>query len=162
MAANPLTNGKRPHGTESQVGGAPPAKRKPSMKRRIAGAGRPVAQGTARGLALELLSWRRRREQLFGAHLFSEPVWDMMLDLLVHHEQGRMVNVTSLCVASMASFSTALRWIQAMEKEGFVVREPDPHDRRQILVRPTPEFIARFRQFLDAWAAASSFARGGW
>ena len=28
MAANPLTNGKRPHGTESQVGGAPPAKRK--------------------------------------------------------------------------------------------------------------------------------------
>ena len=119
MAANPLTNGKRPHGTGSQVGGAPPAKRKPSMKRRIAGAGRPVAQGTARGLALELLSWRRRREQLFGAHLFSEPVWDMMLDLLVHHEQGRMVNVTSLCVASMASFSTALRWIQAMENNGL-------------------------------------------
>ena len=84
----------------------------------------------------------------------------MMLDLLVHHEQGRMVNVTSLCVASMASFSTALRWIQAMEKEGFVIREPDPHDRRQILVRPTPEFIARFRQFLEAWAAASAIRSG--
>ena len=92
--------------------------------------------------------------------MFSEPVWDMMLDLLVHHEQGRMVNVTSLCVASMASFSTALRWIQAMEKEGFVVREPDPHDRRQILVRPTPEFTARFRQFLEAWAAASAIRSG--
>ena len=140
--------------------GRPPRKRKPGVKRRLGGAGRPAPQGTARGLALELLSWRRRREQLFGAHLFSEPVWDMMLDLLVHHEQGRLVNVTSLCVASMASFSTALRWIQAMEKEGFVIREPDPHDRRQILVRPTPEFVARFRQFLEAWAAASAIRSG--
>ena len=160
MPANTLTNGKRPEGTGTQVGEASPAKRKPALKRRAATAARPALQGTARGLALELLSWRRRREQLFGAHMFSEPVWDMMLDLLVHHEQGRMVNVTSLCVASMASFSTALRWIQAMEKEGFVVREPDPHDRRQILVRPTPEFIARFRQFLEAWAAASAIRSG--
>jgi DNA-binding MarR family transcriptional regulator len=160
MAANPLTNDKQPQGTGAHAGGAPPTKRKPALKRRVAAAARPISPGTARGLALELLSWRRRREQLFGAHLFSEPVWDMMLDLLVHHEQGRMVNVTSLCVASMASFSTALRWIQAMEKEGFVVREPDPHDRRQILVRPTPEFIARFRQFLEAWAAASAIRSG--
>jgi DNA-binding MarR family transcriptional regulator len=160
MSANSLTNGKQPQGMRSQASGSPPAKRKAATKRRIAGPGKTTSQGTARGLALELLSWRRRREQLFGAHLFSEPVWDMMLDLLVHHEQGRLVNVTSLCVASMASFSTALRWIQAMEKEGFVVREPDPHDRRQILVRPTPEFIARFRQFLEAWAAASAIRSG--
>jgi DNA-binding MarR family transcriptional regulator len=160
MAENSLTNGKRPQGTGPQANGAPPTKRKPAMKHRVATPARPAAQGTARGLALELLSWRRRREQLFGAHMFSEPVWDMMLDLLVHHEQGRMVNVTSLCVASMASFSTALRWIQAMEKAGFVVREPDPHDRRQILVRPTPDFIARFRQFLEAWAAASAIRSG--
>jgi DNA-binding MarR family transcriptional regulator len=160
MTANSLTNGKQPQGTGSQASGTPPAKRKPRLKRRVDGSGRPAASGTARGLALELLSWRRRREQLFGAHMFSEPVWDMMLDLLVHHEQGRLVNVTSLCVASMASFSTALRWIQAMEKEGFVIREPDPHDRRQILVRPTPEFIARFRQFLESWAAASAIRSG--
>jgi DNA-binding MarR family transcriptional regulator len=160
MTANSLTNGKRPQGASSQASGAPPSKRKPSLKRRVGGSGRTASPGTARGLALELLSWRRRREQLFGAHMFSEPVWDMMLDLLVHHEQGRLVNVTSLCVASMASFSTALRWIQAMEKEGFVVREPDPHDRRQILVRPTPAFIARFRQFLEAWAAASAIRSG--
>jgi DNA-binding MarR family transcriptional regulator len=145
----------------ARPGGASPAKRKSPPKRRVGGAGGASPQGAARGLALELLSWRRRREQMFGAHMFSEPVWDMMLDLLVHHEQGRLVNVTSLCVASMASFSTALRWIQAMEKEGFVVREPDPHDRRQILVRPTPEFIARFRKFLESWAEASAARLGG-
>jgi len=154
MSADSLTNGKPPQGMRSEASGSPPTKRKPAAKRRVAGG--PGSKGTARGLALELLSWRRRREQMFGAHMFSEPVWDMMLDLLVHHEQGRLVNVTSLCVASMASFSTALRWIQAMEKEGFVVREPDPHDRRQILVRPTPEFISRFRLFLESWAEASA------
>jgi DNA-binding MarR family transcriptional regulator len=154
MPANSLGNGKSARAP--RAGGVPPAKRKAVVKRRLAAVARPAETTEARSLALELLSWRRRREQLFGAHMFSEPVWDMMLDLFVHHEQGRLVNVTSLCVASMASFSTALRWIQVMEKEKLVVREPDPHDRRQILVRPTPEFIARFRQFLDDWAGASA------
>jgi DNA-binding MarR family transcriptional regulator len=161
MSANSLTNGKRAHGAGARASTIPPAKAKAAAKRRATALGKSNSPGTAGDLALELLSWRRRREQLFGAHLFSEPVWDMMLDLLVHHEQGRLVNVTSLCVASMASFSTALRWIQAMEKEGFIVREPDPHDRRQILVRPTPEFISRFRQFLEGWAEASAARMGG-
>jgi DNA-binding MarR family transcriptional regulator len=161
MSANSLTNGKRAQGTAAQAGGAVPGKRKAAPKRQAGGARRTASQGSAQALALELLSWRRRREQLFGAHMFSDPVWDMMLDLLVHHEQNRLVNVTSLCVASMASFSTALRWIQAMEKEGFIVRQPDPHDRRQILVRPTPEFVARFRPFLDSWAEASAARLNG-
>ena len=161
MSANSLTNGKRAQGIGARTGTVPPGKRKAGAKERGAAAAKTVSKGAAGDLALELLSWRRRREQLFGAHLFSEPVWDMMLDLLVHHEQGRLVNVTSLCVASMASFSTALRWIQAMEKEGFIVREPDPHDRRQILVRPTPDFIACFRQFLGGWAEASAARMGG-
>ena len=161
MSANSLTNGKGAQPMGARSGNIPSSKRKVVSKRRGAAADKTPSKGSAGELALELLSWRRRREQLFGAHLFSEPVWDMMLDLLVHHEQGRLVNVTSLCVASMASFSTALRWIQAMEKEGFIVREPDPHDRRQILVRPTLEFIARFRQFLDSWAEASASRLGG-
>jgi len=160
MTANSLTNGKRAQGMGAPTGAVPPGKRKAGTKRRVAASGKIMSRGTAGDLALELLSWRRRREQLFGAHLFSDPVWDMMLDLLVHHEQGRLVNVTSLCVASMASFSTALRWIQAMEKEGFIVREPDPHDRRQILVRPTSDFVTRFRQFLDGWSEASAARLG--
>lgn len=162
MTANSLSNGKGAQAMGTQGRNLPSDQRKAASRRRRGGVGgKTLSKAAAGDLALELLSWRRRREQLFGAQLFSEPVWDMMLDLLVHHEQGRLVNVTSLCVASMASFSTALRWIQAMEKEGFIVRVPDAHDRRQILVRPTPEFIARFRQFLESWAEASAIRLGG-
>jgi DNA-binding MarR family transcriptional regulator len=90
-------------------------------------------------LALRLIKVRRRREMIFGAKLFGEPVWDMLLDLFVENLRQKPVSVSSLCIASAVPLSTALRWIDSMEEAGLCKRFPDPDDGRRAFVGLTLE-----------------------
>ncbi len=80
---------------------------------------------------------RRLREQFFGRELFSDPVWDMLLDLMAAYVERRNVSVSALCHASCAPMSTALRWIDRMIEAGLVERIPDSSDHRRIFVSLT-------------------------
>ena len=74
---------------------------------------------------------RRLRDQFFGATLFEDPGWDMLLDLYAAElEQGR-VSVSSLCIAAAVAPTTALRWIARMTDTGLFERRPDLLDRRR-------------------------------
>lgn len=84
--------------------------------------------------AEQMLRMRREREKIFGKHLFADPCWDMLLDLYVALRKGRVISVSSLCVAAAVPASTALRWIDILVKQDLVLREPDPKDKRRILV----------------------------
>lgn len=77
---------------------------------------------------------RRRRAEAFGADLFADPVWDMMLDLLAARLEGRPVSTSSLCIAAGVPGTTALRWIRLATERGLFVRVADPRDRRGVLV----------------------------
>jgi DNA-binding MarR family transcriptional regulator len=76
---------------------------------------------------------RRQREHYFGAlaEAFSEPAWDLMLDLFIARREGRRVSVTSAAIAANVPSTTALRWIMLLEEQGVVSREPDARDRRR-------------------------------
>jgi len=63
---------------------------------------------------------RRRREKLLGAKLFADPAWDMLLTLYADYLAKRRVSVSSLCIASMAPNTTALRWIKQLVEVGLV------------------------------------------
>lgn len=79
---------------------------------------------------------RRLREKTFGLNgLFSDPAWDMLLDLFIARLEGRAISVTSACIASCVPTTTALRWISVLEKGGVICRQSDHKDKR--------------RQFLD-------------
>ena len=100
--------------------------------------GKKVVTNTADNPALAwaelMLRLRREREEVFGKHLFADPCWDMLLDLYVALRRGRVISVSSLCVAAAVPASTALRWIEILVQQGLVLREPDPKDKRRILV----------------------------
>lgn len=81
-------------------------------------------------IAKQELSIRRRRSETFGAEMFGEPAWDMLLDLVIQRTEKRRVTVTSACVASCAPLTTALRWISVLEAEGLVTRVKCDTDRR--------------------------------
>lgn len=87
----------------------------------------PPSQVAARVLAL-----RRKRDTLLPAELFGEPAWDMLLDLFVQQSQGRRVSITSLCLASAAPQTTALRSIGLMEAAGLIERAHSPSDHRVV------------------------------
>lgn len=81
-------------------------------------------------LARQLLKLRRKRKDHLPADIFGEPGWEMLLDLFVQKHLGKQVNVTSLCHATDASATTALRYIELLIKKELAQRYSSPHDRR--------------------------------
>jgi DNA-binding MarR family transcriptional regulator len=96
-------------------------------------------------IAEGILQTRRLREDLFGAEMFADPAWDMLLHLFVNAERGRSVPVSCLCVASAVPQSTALRWIDTMTNAKLVTRRPDPQDARRQLIALTAEAMRLMR-----------------
>jgi DNA-binding MarR family transcriptional regulator len=86
--------------------------------------------------ARRLLLFRRLRSRVFPAAMFGEPAWDILLALYAAPDQQRpsLAAITDLVGAPA---TTALRWIDYLEAQGSVVREPDTLDRRVALVSLT-------------------------
>lgn len=77
----------------------------------------------------------------------------MLFDLFVAHEQERTVSVSSLCIASGAAPTTALRQIGQLEARGLVTRREDERDRRRTWVSPTPRALELVGGLLEDWGA---------
>lgn len=92
-----------------------------------------------RAAILAELRIRRQRDQRFGADLFRDPAWNMMLDLARHRIDRKRCAVTSACIASGVPPTTALRWIEMLIDRGLVVREPDENDARRAWLSLTDE-----------------------
>lgn len=94
---------------------------------------------------------RQRRGEFFDDKLIGEPAWDMLLDLFIHSVRGQVVSTTSLCIASCAAPTTALRWIAVLEQADLVERRPDAVDDRLKLVHLTPKGFKAMRRWLTDW-----------
>lgn len=101
--------------------------------------------------AQALYELRRARDTFFGRHadLFSEPAWDILLDLFIAHERGIRVSVGSACIGACVSQSTGLRWIATLEHRGLVKRESDVLDGRRTFVSLTPEARVTLSSYLE-------------
>jgi DNA-binding MarR family transcriptional regulator len=93
---------------------------------------------------------RRKRQRHFAMleRDFGEPVWDVMLDLFIAGREKRRVSVSSACIAADVPPTTALRWIQHMEEQAVVVREPDPTDRRRTYLRLSEPIAAAMECYI--------------
>lgn len=101
--------------------------------------------------ARRLYALRRRRGVIFGnAELFSEPAWDILLDLFIAHRENKSVSVSSACIGSAAPPTTGLRWLGILAKEGLVAREADPADHRRVMVRLTDRGLAGMERFFES------------
>lgn len=92
---------------------------------------------------------RRLRERFFDAELFSDPAWDILLELFHSELCQHRVAVSSLCIAANVPTTTALRWITAMTDSGLLCRKPDPHDRRRAYVELSPYASSRMRHYFS-------------
>ena len=90
---------------------------------------------------------RRLRGRYFPDHLFADPAWDMLLDLLQAELAQLRVPVSSLCIAAAVPATTALRWLKSMTEEGIFVRRADPHDGRRVFVELSPQASSAMRRY---------------
>jgi hypothetical protein len=101
-----------------------------------------------------ILRQRQKRSDLFGAELFADPAWDMLLDLTAARAEHRRVSITSLCIASGVPATTALRWIGQMVDVGLFERVKDSDDARRAFVALTDRSVeAMARYFADVTPA---------
>ncbi|WP_422059840.1 winged helix DNA-binding protein [Sphingopyxis sp.] len=103
---------------------------------------------------------RRTRDRLFGMDLFAEPAWDMLLDLYIQRHRGRQVSIHSLCIAAAVPQTTALRWINKLDANGLVVREPCQHDNRVIHASLSAAGTDLMERYLLGQLGASGAAAG--
>ena len=114
------------------------------------------ARGCAPGLTDERLvtavGWMRARDErdrVFGADLFFDPAWNMLLDLYVNERRGSVVSVSSLCIAARVPSTTALRWLTMLEKRGLIGRRADDYDRRRSFLFLTEDGRSKIEATLD-------------
>ena len=94
---------------------------------------------------------RARRARIFSNVMFGEAAWNMLLALYVTDQSGRRHTVSGLGNLSGAPATTALRWLDFLEREeGLVTRRPNPTDRRIYMV----ELTDKAREALDAYFSA--------
>lgn len=85
----------------------------------------------------DLIQQRRLRDGFFAPGLFSDPAWDILLDLTAARLDGDSVSMTSACIAAAVPTTTALRWVGVLVAAGLVERYPDRRDKRRVNVRLT-------------------------
>lgn len=99
--------------------------------------------------AKSIVAFRRKRDGLLGDALFSDPAWDILLDLYIAHHEGSRVSVSSCCIGSSTPPTTALRWITILEKRGLVRRQADDLDRRRSYLQLTTATYDALHQLLE-------------
>lgn len=110
--------------------------------------------------AIAWLRSRDERDRVFGADLFFDPAWNMLLDLYVNERRGAVVSVSSLCIAARVPSTTALRWLTLLERRGLIGRRPDDYDRRRSFLFLTGDGRAKIEATLDRAASAGRSAAG--
>lgn len=81
---------------------------------------------------------RRRREQVFSIDYFSDPAWDILLELERSHRLGTRLAVTDIGIEPRIPLTTVLRYLARLENDGLISRRVDPGDRRRVFVSLTP------------------------
>ena len=98
-----------------------------------------------------LLTLRRGREELFGAELFSDPAWDIVLELYGARLGGHSVRRSDLARSLKAPRSAITRWVAALIEAGHV--EADPIDPERVELSDSG--AAKMAQLVDRFGAAS-------
>lgn len=99
----------------------------------------------------ELKSIRRDRSTYFPDELFSDPCWEMLLDLYDARLGAEEVTVTSLGAASGVPLTTALRRMEALQKHGLIDRVEDSDDKRRTIMKLTEHGLRAVENFFEAY-----------
>jgi DNA-binding MarR family transcriptional regulator len=95
-----------------------------------------------------LMRERKNRHHYFPDYSFGEPVWDILLDLYVARCTGKLISVSSACIAAGVPPTTGLRYVTMMTHEGLIERSADPSDCRKFYVSISDDMHDAMRKYL--------------
>jgi DNA-binding MarR family transcriptional regulator len=102
---------------------------------------------------LSVLFVRRARSRIFGEHLFSDPAWDIILELFAARLGGKGLSLSELVVAVGSPASTTTRWVAILTHRGLVETKATATTSGPI-VELTTAGGAKMEQLAGQWASA--------
>jgi DNA-binding MarR family transcriptional regulator len=93
--------------------------------------------GGAAALAKSIIRARHQRSRFLPPKLFSDPAWDILLELYAAEIAQRRMTVGQVCAGANVPATTGLRWLNTLEQTGLVERRADPFDARRFFVSLT-------------------------
>jgi DNA-binding MarR family transcriptional regulator len=81
---------------------------------------------------------RRNRNEAFPGKLFSDPTWDIMLQLYAAHLDSLRISIGRLTRLCGVPATTVLRRLGALEDRELVTRTVDRFDARRVFVALSP------------------------
>jgi len=112
----------------------------------------PVTHATAPDLSERIraiLHEHKVRARIFRGSALVDTGWNMLLDLMLAHLEGRQIYLSSLCVASGLPITNGKRRVAQLIADGLVRRDSDQADRRRVLVSLTDSGLERLFAYLD-------------
>ncbi len=103
---------------------------------------------------------RQKRMRFFPGNIFSEPAWDILLDLFINGARNRPISITSACIAGGIPATTGLRWLGILETEDLLVRETSGDDARVTWVRLSPNGMNAMRRYIEDASGLSGTRQG--
>jgi DNA-binding MarR family transcriptional regulator len=101
-----------------------------------------------------LLLARRARTALFGNELFSDPAWDLLLELYAARLGERTTSLAHLAQAIDTPPSTLARWVTALNENGLTTSTANSPDPAKIIVSLTDQGLTKLEQLAKRWGAA--------
>lgn len=97
-----------------------------------------------RARASELLKISRLRREHFAPSMFGEPAWEILMTLYLNDAR---FTVTRLGEYTGLPVTTTVRWVNYLEKEKLIARNPHPTDMRMAVI----ELTTKGRERLDRY-----------
>jgi DNA-binding MarR family transcriptional regulator len=86
---------------------------------------------------------RRTRDSLFPTGYFADAAWEILLDLARAERDNRRLAISDVGLGARLPPTTCLRYLNLLESDGFIRREPDAVDRRRVYVVLTEDGAAK-------------------
>lgn len=103
---------------------------------------------------LSLLLVRRARDSVFSQDLFSDPAWDILLELYAANLTGRKVSLRELALAIRAPVPTTARWIAALAEHALVESNLDPLGSPNLQIMLSAKGARKMKGLADHWGSA--------
>jgi DNA-binding MarR family transcriptional regulator len=114
----------------------------------------PPSAATTEDHILSILILRRARDDAFGSTLFTEPAWDVLLELYAAMLGGRQMSLGDIALAIKAPTSTTARWVAALAERGLIASHGDPDELSVPRLGLTEKGAFQMKQLADRWRAA--------
>ena len=96
------------------------------------------------------LAARASARRAFGEASFSDPAWDMLVQLYAHNLAQRRISLSALCAIARVPAATGQRWIRQLEDNGHVERTADPMDARKHRIQLTSSGRSKLQAYFQA------------